>query len=254
MADRYEIAWRLEPDPTRRSLAAGFAAGVHDPVWFLSRQWQMGEHQGENATTPVLVPTRRCRRRCRPRRTTPPGDPTVVPAEALVEAEVDSWWTLGRRVRIVRPGARARPVHHGPVVPAGRSRRRRTSGWPAGSTGWRYGGARTARPLGGGLRAVRRPRRAAVPVGAGGAGVLGVVPGGGGGDDPGAAAAPRRPGGLVLRVRRPHPLGRRRRPGGHTRPRCSILARRTAAGGRSRTPPSTSAATRRTAATSPPRC
>ena len=55
MADRYDVHRRIEPDATRRSLAAGFAAGVHDPLWFLSRQWQMGEHQGENATPPVLV-------------------------------------------------------------------------------------------------------------------------------------------------------------------------------------------------------
>jgi hypothetical protein len=100
MANRYDIYRRLEPDPTRHSLAEGFAAGVHDPVWFLSRQWQMGEHQGENATTPVLVSYQSLDTKLQPPVDDPLGDPTVVPAEATVEAEADSWWTTGRRVRV----------------------------------------------------------------------------------------------------------------------------------------------------------
>lgn len=100
MADRYDVHRRIEPDATRRSLAAGFAAGVHDPLWFLSRQWQMGEHQGENATTPVLVSFSASSTSLGPAPDDPGGDPTVVPAEALVESEVDSWWTMGRRVRV----------------------------------------------------------------------------------------------------------------------------------------------------------
>ena len=27
-------------------------------------------------------------------------DPTVIPAEAILESELDDWWTLGRRVRV----------------------------------------------------------------------------------------------------------------------------------------------------------
>ena len=108
MADRYDIAWRLEPDPTRRSLTAGFAAAVHDPVWFLSRQWQLGEHQGENASSPVLVSYRSVSTPIRPALDDPAGDPTVVPSEALIETESDSWWTLGRRVRV---GARLTREH-----------------------------------------------------------------------------------------------------------------------------------------------
>lgn len=100
MADRYDVHRRIEPDPTQRSLAAGFTAGVHDPVWFLSRQWQMGEHQGENATTPVLVTFSASSSPVQPAPDDPAGDPAVVPAEALVESEMDSWWTLGRRVRV----------------------------------------------------------------------------------------------------------------------------------------------------------
>lgn len=89
---------RLEPRPHERNLAEGFAAAVQDPVWFLARQWQMGEHQGENASSPVWVDYR-----LRQRAITaadPRFDPTVMPAEAIVESEVDDWWTMGRRVRI----------------------------------------------------------------------------------------------------------------------------------------------------------
>ena len=97
---RYDFHVRLEPSPQRRSLTAGFAAAVHDPVWFLSRQWQMGEHQGENAASPVLVHHRAVNTSLRPSVADPSADPTQVPAESIVEAEPLDWWTLGRRVRL----------------------------------------------------------------------------------------------------------------------------------------------------------
>jgi hypothetical protein len=100
MAARYDHYWRLEPHPQRRSFAAGFAAAVHDPVWFLARQWQMGEHQGENASTPVLVELDAIHTPIEPSPRAPGLDPTTMPAEAIVEAERDDWWTIGRRVRI----------------------------------------------------------------------------------------------------------------------------------------------------------
>lgn len=118
MADRYETYWRLEPDPTRRSLAAGFAAAVHDPVWFLSRQWQLGEHQGENATTPVLVSYDSVHTSLSAAPDLPLGNPAVVPAEALVEAEADSWWTLGRRIRIGASLARDHGLNLSTVDPS----------------------------------------------------------------------------------------------------------------------------------------
>ena len=52
---RYDAYARLEPRPGDRDLQRGFEAAVHDPCWFLARQWQMGEHQGENASTPLVV-------------------------------------------------------------------------------------------------------------------------------------------------------------------------------------------------------
>ena len=56
MAINFATYTRLEPRPHERNIEAGFEASINDPVWFLGRQWQMGEHQGENASSPVSVP------------------------------------------------------------------------------------------------------------------------------------------------------------------------------------------------------
>ena len=97
MAVNFKSYTRLEPRQRERDFEAGFAAAVHDPAWFLARQWQMGEYQGENASSPVLGsyvlqsdPMRSA---------SPDVDPTIIPAEAIVESEPDSWWTMGRRIR-----------------------------------------------------------------------------------------------------------------------------------------------------------
>lgn len=48
---------RIEPDiltgDPQKDLALGIAAEIADPLWFLGRQWQMGEWQGEDAGSPV---------------------------------------------------------------------------------------------------------------------------------------------------------------------------------------------------------
>ncbi|MBY8877352.1 hypothetical protein [Actinacidiphila acidipaludis] len=100
MTQRFDAYRRLEPDPRARTFAAGFAATLHDPLWFLARQWQLGEHQGENASTPVAVDLTAVHTPIRPDPGSPDRDPTVVPAEAIVEAEPDEWWTVGRRIRV----------------------------------------------------------------------------------------------------------------------------------------------------------
>jgi hypothetical protein len=46
---------QYSPSSTRYDLQAGLAARVHDPLWMLLRQWQMGEFYGEDAGTPVQV-------------------------------------------------------------------------------------------------------------------------------------------------------------------------------------------------------
>lgn len=100
MAQRYDSYWRLEPDPQRRSFAAGFAARVHDPLWFLARQWQMGEHQGESASTPVLVTFESVNTPLEPAAEAAELDPVTTPPEAIVEGEPEEWWTMGRRIRL----------------------------------------------------------------------------------------------------------------------------------------------------------
>lgn len=88
-------------EPGRTDTDEGMRARVADPVWFLTRQWQLGELQGEDASTPVVVTAA-------PRHVPLTYDrdrgldPTVVPAEALLEAEPGDWWTVGRRVRLGR--------------------------------------------------------------------------------------------------------------------------------------------------------
>ena len=106
MATNFVTYSRLEPHPNERDLEAGFQAAVHDPVWFMARQWQMGEHQGENASSPVWV--KYDLRSYAIAASDPRFAPTITPAEAIVESEIDDWWTMGRRVRI----GKQLVVHH----------------------------------------------------------------------------------------------------------------------------------------------
>ena len=46
---------RIELDATDETLAQGLSAELHDPMWLLARQWQMGEFRGEDVGTPVLL-------------------------------------------------------------------------------------------------------------------------------------------------------------------------------------------------------
>jgi hypothetical protein len=46
---------RLEPRPRGRELLESLQARVRDPLWFLARQYQMGEFQGEDAASPAWV-------------------------------------------------------------------------------------------------------------------------------------------------------------------------------------------------------
>src|SRR5689334_12026951 len=98
----FDVLLRLEPDPHQRDLARGWAAELADPAWLLGRQWQMGEHRGEDASSPVAVEFTP--------QSTPIGaaagqsdlDPATVPAQAIVESEPSGWWTAGRRIRVGR--------------------------------------------------------------------------------------------------------------------------------------------------------
>ncbi|HEY4358997.1 MAG TPA: hypothetical protein VGN16_24840 [Acidobacteriaceae bacterium] len=46
---------RLEPRARTSDLAAGLAARVHDPLWLLARQWQVGEFAGRDAGSPLTA-------------------------------------------------------------------------------------------------------------------------------------------------------------------------------------------------------
>lgn len=46
---------RIEPRTRDEEMANGLAARIHDPLWLLARQWQMGELLGEDAGSPIAV-------------------------------------------------------------------------------------------------------------------------------------------------------------------------------------------------------
>lgn len=84
---------RLEPRARGNDMAPSLEARVHDPLWLLGRQWQVGEFQGEDAGSPVVA-----RLRGRADRLTSwragadamaPVLPleTAMPLEALIECE-----------------------------------------------------------------------------------------------------------------------------------------------------------------------
>jgi hypothetical protein len=104
MAYRYDAVFRLEPVHTYQDLSRGIAAEVADPAWFLGRQWQLGEHRGENKASPVRVEYSASQV---PIDFLDGLDPSVVPAEAIIESEPDDFWTAGRRVTIGRAVERA---------------------------------------------------------------------------------------------------------------------------------------------------
>lgn len=46
---------RIEPSPRGSTIADSLAARVRDPLWMLTRQWQLGEFRGEDAGSPALA-------------------------------------------------------------------------------------------------------------------------------------------------------------------------------------------------------
>jgi hypothetical protein len=84
---------RLEPRPRTADIAAPMAARVRDPLWFLTRQWQLGELAGEDAGSPAYV--RIAYRESpflawRPEGGTPEPIDGTAPLEELVETEAFS--------------------------------------------------------------------------------------------------------------------------------------------------------------------
>jgi hypothetical protein len=96
---------RIEPRARSQDMTAGLQARVYDPLWFLARQWQVGEFAGRNTGSPVSVtvastatPFDHYATGSEPAR---PYDGTV-PLEALIEREAvrpqtaasDLWQTM----------------------------------------------------------------------------------------------------------------------------------------------------------------
>lgn len=46
---------RIEPRARSQDMKAGLEARVHDPLWLLARQWQVGEFAGRDAGSPIAV-------------------------------------------------------------------------------------------------------------------------------------------------------------------------------------------------------
>ncbi len=107
MTQRFDVVRRIEPQAPLGDLDRGFAAESADPVWFLGRQWQLGEHQGENASSPVLAVSTVVAARVSNIDARPGALPENVPAESLIEGEPDDWWTPRRRVELGRRSAAA---------------------------------------------------------------------------------------------------------------------------------------------------
>ena len=88
---------RLEPQTRSEGMETSLQARVHDPLWLLARQWQMGEFKGEDAGSPVTVRLRaECARLSRyhpgplaadAASSAKPYDSRRLPLETLVERE-----------------------------------------------------------------------------------------------------------------------------------------------------------------------
>jgi hypothetical protein len=112
----FDVLARIEADPHQQDLARGWSAELADPAWLLGRQWQMGEHQGEDGSSPVGVEVEARAIPIDAAGGQPHLDPRSVPAEAIVESEPLDWWTTGRRVRIGREVADAARRAGTPIV------------------------------------------------------------------------------------------------------------------------------------------
>jgi hypothetical protein len=84
---------RLEPQCSNADIGASTSARLFDPLWLMTRQWQMGEFQAEDTGSPVQAHVRATNAaltRCyfgelSKDTSAPPYDPTHAPLETLVE-------------------------------------------------------------------------------------------------------------------------------------------------------------------------
>lgn len=103
----FDPPWtRLEPQAVSGDPTPGLEARIHDPLWLLARQWQLGEFQGEDAGTPLLV---NVKTRTIPVTAWQSGDldtarsaeavPEGIPLDPLVEQEPTPEQRMGLRQR-----------------------------------------------------------------------------------------------------------------------------------------------------------
>ena len=87
---------RLEPFVKTADMHTALQARVYDPLWMLTRQWQMGEFQGEDTGSPIVAQLRGESAQLtrylpgRPPATLPAGqpyNPRLQPLETLIERE-----------------------------------------------------------------------------------------------------------------------------------------------------------------------
>jgi hypothetical protein len=123
---------RLEPRVRGQDPAEGLRAAVHDPLWLLGRQWQVGELQGEDAAFPVAVRVDTVEHplaRWRAAAGEPVAyDPAAVPLEVMVEREppvpptlrqrLAAWLRLAELLDAAGLGARAADLAAAHPLPA----------------------------------------------------------------------------------------------------------------------------------------
>jgi hypothetical protein len=93
---------RLEPRVRGQDPTTGLKAAVHDPLWLLGRQWQVGELLGEDSAFPVAVRVETVEQPLTRWRAAGGDavdyDPRSVPLEVMVEREPPVAPTLRRRL------------------------------------------------------------------------------------------------------------------------------------------------------------
>ena len=112
------------------TLPRGLRAAVHDPLWLLGRQWQVGELLGEDAA----FPGRRTRRVRRASRSPVGGRPRVTPSTTTRAPRRWRCWSSGNRRLPPRSGTgstRGPGSRPAPGAGARRSSRRSRRGAPA---------------------------------------------------------------------------------------------------------------------------
>jgi len=85
---------RIEPVPRDGGIQDGLAARVHDPLWLLARQWQLGEFRGDDSGSPVVVDLSASTHQVDAWHTGSgdwqPWSPAATPLERLVEQESEA--------------------------------------------------------------------------------------------------------------------------------------------------------------------